>query len=136
MIEFKRKYAISLLIVFWCALFAATHIPGEAFIDLPFTVSDLVAHGVAYFILSVLFLMAIRRPDVSLTTDARRLFVVLGLYAACDELLQIPIPGRYGSWKDWGADILGMVTALIIVFLFYRWQRRRSQSGEKVSESV
>jgi len=121
----NRRLVFAALIVFWCVLFTATHIPGKTLARFPIKTSDLLAHFVAYFILTVLYRATFGRVDTSFRADAFRVSVVLITYAACDELLQIPIPGRYASWKDLAADTCGIILALVAVKGYHLLTRAR-----------
>ena len=121
----KKLRAISaiLLYSYWIALFVATHIPGNA---LPSTggLSDKLLHVIAYGILTTLllfFLSAKNTIETSVWSWAYvKTVLIVVAYAAADELLQIPIPGRYAELGDWTADLLGILSALTIWALL-RW---------------
>ena len=104
------------LAAYWLALFVGTHVP------LPVVKSigrsDKLLHWASYTGLSFLLTTVVSlRHSLTWRTC---LIVALGLaaYAALDELLQIPIPGRHADVWDWGADVggvfCGLVTALAI----------------------
>lgn len=46
-------------------------------------------------------------------------FAVLAVYAAIDELTQIPV-GRTGSVNDWLADVVGAAIGLVLFAVFRR----------------
>ena len=106
--------ATVILISYWVALFMATHVPADLGSDLPLWDSwDKYAHFAGYSVLAVLLALAVslRRP---LTwAGFLAMAMVLAAYAAVDELLQLPVPGRYGSLEDWLADISGTAIGLV-----------------------
>lgn len=134
---FQKTSAI-LLCSYWVALFAATHIPGSA---MPNTggLSDKLLHVIAYGILTFLLLLflnskiAIKRATWP-WTYLRALLVVVA-YAVADELLQIPIPGRYAEFRDWIADLLGILSGLTIWSLL-RWALGHISSWASGGDSV
>lgn len=93
------------LVVYWVALFAATHIPRiPAALQMPG--SDKWQHFAAYGGLA--FLLSIRQfggKPLSWKTAAQILGILI-VYGALDELSQIPV-GRDAEWYDWLADIIG-----------------------------
>jgi VanZ family protein len=48
-----------------------------------------------------------------------------------DELHQKFVPGRQCDWKDWIADIIGILTGLIIYLVF---EKQKYQKNEKQRE--
>ncbi|TWU11403.1 VanZ like family protein [Symmachiella macrocystis] len=116
-----RTWIRIVLIVYWSALFIGTHAPtvpsGVA------EVSDKLLHYLAYGGLA--FLLAMDQNARGPLTWRRRgqIFAVVAVYAALDELLQIPV-GRTADIRDWVADILGALCGLGGHFLF-GWGIRR-----------
>ena len=121
--------ALAGLVVFWCILFTATHVPGSVLAKLGFSIYDLVAHFVSYFILTVLYMLAFPRLEKSFCQFACRIFAILAVYAVFDELLQHPIPGRFASLSDIGADLGGVILALALAE-GYRWLSQGRRSSE------
>jgi VanZ family protein len=98
---------------FWLALFVSTHLPSNLPI-LPKSGVDKVVHFTAFAILASLLAMTWQLSAGHLT--ARHLvvvWIVLVVYAALDELTQIPV-GRECSIWDWTADALGVALALVL----------------------
>jgi VanZ family protein len=118
--------AATLLLLYWCALFAGTHLPGNS--SGPARYNDKTAHYVGYaglaFLLS--FGWYARRP----WNRSGMLWVlaIAATYGMLDELSQIPIPSRSGEWDDWVADLLGAVSGIVAFTLVLTvaralWQR-------------
>jgi VanZ family protein len=98
---------------FWLALFVSTHLPSNLPI-LPKSGNDKVVHFTAFAILATLLATTWQLTAGHLT--ARHLvvvWIVLVVYAALDELTQIPV-GRDCSFWDWTADALGAAVALVL----------------------
>jgi VanZ family protein len=100
--------------LYWLLLFTVTHLPGSAAMAPPY-VWDKGAHFLAYAGLAFLLASAIRAANSEGRIKRSPLWTVLPVaaaYAALDELIQVPIPGRYGDLRDWIADMLGAAAGL------------------------
>jgi len=93
--------------VYWIGLFVVTHLPPSR---LPQTrIDDKLAHFISYAILTALLLASLQFSRLSPRAAAWWTVAVLCVYAAVDELLQIPV-GRICSLQDWLADVSGVIT--------------------------
>jgi VanZ family protein len=104
--------ARTLAAVYLLVLFAATHIPLESHGG-P-THADKIVHYAAYASLTVLVLLGWRLTIGRL--QARHYFAVWiagTLYGVFDEVTQTPV-GRTADVNDWAADVLGIVTGLLL----------------------
>jgi len=106
---------MTVLIIYWLALFLGTHAPITSRVVPP--ISDKLLHFGAYTGLAVLCAanVWIFRP-----LNFRSLavvFVVLACYGIVDELLQIPV-GRHCDINDWYADLKGVAVGLALSFGF------------------
>ena len=61
-------------------------------------------------------------PNVFSVSPALSTGAFAALYALCDEIHQIFVPGRWATLRDWLADVAGI---LIVVGLLALWRRRR-----------
>jgi VanZ family protein len=106
------RLILGLLIVYWLAIFVATHLPPTR---LPETgVGDKTAHVVGYFGLGVLlYLWLWLRFPTRRWTGVWVLGICM-VYGVMDELLQIPI-GRHATVGDWIADIIGAGMAVAVM---------------------
>jgi len=104
----------------WAALVAAASLvplppgPGQAFL---FPGSDKVAHALAYAVLCALIVWStagVRRGGRLLASAG-----AAGLFGLLMELLQ-PLTGRTCDMKDWAADVLGVVAAILAIALVAR----------------
>ena len=99
------------VVVYWIVLATATHVPRlPSGVSLPH--GDKAAHYLAYAILAFLLSWAWATRHAYFPKGLLFALVVAIAYGAIDELTQIPVPGRYGEWYDWGADALGAVTGV------------------------
>jgi VanZ family protein len=106
---------------YWLALFAATHVPNDMPI-LPSGRADKLVHFAAYAVLAALLATTWQLAAGHLTMrHLVILWIVIVLYGAIDEWLQIPV-GRDCNLWDWTADALGALTALVL----FAWVMRRS----------
>jgi VanZ family protein len=105
-----------LAVLAWFVLFVATHWPTTP--DLGNVGGlDKIVHFAAFAVLAVLCCWAVScRWRLNL---ARLSWIVAALtaYAALDELLQIPIPGRTADPLDWFADLAGATCGAIAFVL-------------------
>ena len=112
-----RKLTGLALSGYWFALFVATHIPLPDRLIPPKT--DKIIHCAAYFVLAVLFSLYFRLRGYTRWRTFCVVLVTLVIWGAVDEVLQIPIPGRFGDVADVIADavgtILGAATSLIVI---------------------
>ena len=111
----RNRMAIRvILIVYWCLMFAGTHMPKVP--DALEQVSDKTLHFLAYcglYVLLVIDAVARRRVSGKLLIGFAALCAVYGIV---DELLQIPV-GRSADVRDWLADMRGVLTGIVVVFV-------------------
>lgn len=119
------------LIVYWLAMFVGTHvhIPSESEL-MPLEIyGDKILHFTAFAGLGFL-LAAYRWQRAALTLSSHvKMFSILALYGAADELTQIPV-GRTADWMDWVAGILGSALGLIFFAFLAAGVRRLSHSRQ------
>ena len=131
MIEYLEKNKVRAvylpLIIYWLVLLTATSLPGK---DLPnLGVSDKLEHFTAYFILAVILNLAlIVQNKYSLLKLKSSIFtiIIIGSYAALDELHQLFIPGRSCDIKDWAADFIAACIGVSVIFLIRVKSRNRN----------
>ena len=104
--------ARTLATIYLLVLFAATHIPFESHGGPSY--ADKVVHYAAYAALTVLVLLGWQLTiGVLQPKHYFAVWLVGTLYAAMDEVTQIPV-GRTADMNDWAADVLGIVTGLLV----------------------
>ncbi len=118
----QQKITASLLILYWSALFVATHIPIPASVRQA-DVSDKGLHLLANLILIFLFWFTVsdgRKADWRKAGPWLVLAITLA-YAAFDELSQSLIPGRSCDPRDLVADLTGTCMGLAAFSFFSFW---------------
>lgn len=126
----KGKLLYFPLVIYWLVLIVLTTLPGK---DLPKTgINDKIEHFSAYFILGILLsLTLLFQNKFSKIKKYFTLFtgLIIGLYAALDEIHQLFVPGRDCDILDWTADMIGAsIGILLIIFLIKIFQySRKSQ---------
>ena len=110
-----KTLALALLVVYWLALVAGTHVPRAPNVLLPKNVSDKLLHLTAYGGLAFLICLnwSLRRPFT--WRQGAIVLALLAGFGALDEVTQIPV-GRDCDILDWTADIAG-ATAGVGLFL-------------------
>ena len=115
-------FAAVILLVYWLALFVATHVP-----DVPnktgLPYGDKLAHTVAYAILAWLAAMVLRILHWPLTRICVTVFMTCAIYGAIDEWLQ-QYTGRRSDVLDWTADVVGASIGLAIFLVSHETVRR------------
>lgn len=112
----RRRISVKVLLLvgFWLSAFVATHLPRVPQ-NLP-RVSDKTMHFVAFAILGGLLSWVLHRRDTGIARHALVVLLVIAVYGAVDELLQIPV-GRHCDIRDWIADMLGATAGLFAFHL-------------------
>ena len=112
-----RKNLGRVLVIYWLLLFAGTHLPLKLESEAP-AGSDKAVHLIAYAGLAFLWAFRVSASRHFRWKDAGLIFLALAVFAAADELLQIPV-GRHADVRDWVADCGGAVLGLLIFQGFY-----------------
>ena len=121
------------LVLFWLAVFAATHTPVQ---HLPHTgvSNDKLQHLLAYAVLGALLTSAL----ATLRPWSWRLVVIAiaiaGAYGVIDELTQLLV-GRTADPKDWIADVIGATIGSVVAGFFCavvaKWTRKGQEPSAK-----
>jgi VanZ family protein len=109
------------LVLYWPTLFILAHIPVPQFVGQA-QISDKNLHFFAYLILVFLLWFAIS-PDKKVSwcrTAVWWVLLVMISYGAADEWLQGCV-GRSCDIKDFAADLVGVLTGLILLSFFTFW---------------
>ena len=107
------RIAIVALLIYWVLLFIGTHIPPNSKLLAKVHENDKAFHALAFAGLSFLMAWAIPTDRARLHKNTLLAAFVAVVYAAMDELLQIPV-GRSADWKDFAADCIGILTGLTV----------------------
>lgn len=132
-----RRLLVGVLVCYWLAAFAATHVPVPRGVELPKN-SDKVAHfviyaGLAYLLGLCLWAAGHLRPQKYLLIIAITL-----VYAVADELLQIPV-NRQADFADGTADLIGAIIGIAALHVsrpvLDRLLRRSEEGDQRISPS-
>ncbi len=112
----NRFYIIHLpLILYWIVLFILTSLPSNISLDM--NVSDKIEHFGAYGLLSFLLYLTLffqKKYQLLNKFPATIALLLASFYGMVDELHQLLVPGRFADIRDWTADFLGSVLAVLI----------------------
>ncbi len=108
----RVRIAVVLLVLYWAALFVATHVP-MSIIDMGHN-RDKVAHFSAYAGLTFLLAWVLCYRRRLTLRDWIALLGVAAIYGAVDELFQSWVPGRSADLWDWLADVGGAVFGIAV----------------------
>ena len=124
------KYLLLALVLYWAAMFVATHIPGDAMPEQSLGL-DKLAHFTAYAILAWLAAMLLRVTGWWNWKTALAIVFVAAIYGAIDEWLQ-PYFDRHADVDDWLADMVGVAFGLLVFYftqpLIWRWNVNRKKT--------
>jgi len=100
------RIAIVALCIYWLLLFIGTHIPPNKLLARVHQ-SDKLLHCVAFAGLAFLMCWAVPTIRTQLYRNTLTGGAICVIYAAIDEILQIPV-GRTADWLDFYADCIGV----------------------------
>lgn len=121
------------LLAYWAALFIATHLPSSSLPKLHW--SDKAYHAIAYAGLAFLLGWAIPVSQGKLLRHIVLVFAIGTIYGGLDELTQTLIPSRSCDFRDFLADVLGLVIGLT-VYLVLRGSLLRLGWGRRLIWSL
>lgn len=118
----RQKLTIGTLICYWPALFVLAHIPIPQLVR-EAHVSDKSLHFAAYLILTFLLWFAFNPNRKANWRKASAWWVLLVIagYGIVDELLQGCVASRSCDIRDYIANIVGMITGMILCSLLNFW---------------
>lgn len=131
-IQRSSRFAGPALFAYVAVLLIGTHLPGSTLEQVSFSDHDKILHFAAYAVLSLLAFNFMSAHPVDSRKCFVLLFVSLAVFAALDELTQIPVPGRFGSWGDWRADIAGIFVSLTLAACLAQYRRFRLASLQRI----
>ncbi len=118
----RHKYILIALLVYWPALFTATHIRTLPHFVGQLGMTDDMMHYLAYLVLVCLVWLAVSPYD-KVNWQRPKVWIVLAVivwYGAIDEWLQ-GFVGRETEVTDLISDLCGALTSLIILSIFDFW---------------
>lgn len=114
----KQKIMLWLPACLWGLLIlTVSSIPGPRLPSDPFFGFDKCAHGLEYFIFTIIILVTLRKQQMR-KCSVKELYWIVGFiacFALFDEVHQMAIPGRFFSWYDFAADVSGALIATGVV---------------------
>ena len=118
----KKKMIIIPLLIYWPTLFVLAHIPIPQLVRKA-GVSDKIIHFVAYLVLVFLlwFVIGSDRKVTWRRATAWWVLLVMVCYGMVDELLQGVVAGRSCDAMDFLADLVGVLTGLILFAFLAFW---------------
>jgi VanZ family protein len=117
----RHKFAIAALLLYWPAIFAATHLPIPKLVQRA-GINDKMIHFLAYLILTLFIWIAVS-PQKKVNWLKWPVWVTLAaaaFYGIMDEWLQ-GFVGRSTDIMDFRADMIGVIACLIILTFFSFW---------------
>ena len=101
------------------AIFTLSGVSNEDLPNLTFHIWDKFLHLIAFGVLGILIYRSFVHANWDLISkNATILSIILSIiYGASDEFHQFYVPGRFASFSDWIADMIGA----IFFILLYRW---------------
>ncbi|QDT64573.1 VanZ family protein [Calycomorphotria hydatis] len=116
-----RRFLPVALVLWFCGMFAATHIPFDSDqISSPFPLFDKAVHLALYLGLGGLATLTWSSRREMTARDQVLILLILFAVGAADELLQIPISGRHADVWDWVTDLFGATLGFSIARLALR----------------
>lgn len=127
----KSRLALVALCLYWPTIFLISHIP-KRYVPKNVEISGTIVHLGAYFILTLLiFLNAGLLCSTSLRSKKTWFLAgVIAVYAAVDELLQLFVPGRYGSLTDWTIDVAACLFCIVLLAILAGVRQYRSADSD------
>ena len=110
------------LILFAGLIFYGSSIPKLPSLEFGFDYIDKLAHLIEFFIFALLAIRAIVHFPVDLrglSTYSYTIVISL-MYAFSDEFHQIYVPGRHADLYDIGADLTGILLAILVHCLYHK----------------
>ena len=111
---------ISVVLIYMFLLLASSiipmdrEIPGFQFVmDLKPTIQNLI-HVPAYIVLAILFLQIFQNNRIEGWRRNALVLLGAGLIGILGEIIQISVPGRYGSLADIGLNFIGTIVGIFI----------------------
>jgi VanZ family protein len=128
----RRVLVVAAIGLYWLLLFVLTHLPGDPRPEPPEGVIphlDKLAHSAAFAGLAFLACVGAStfRPVTPQVLGS--VAAALALYAAVDEQTQGWVPFRVPDFRDWVADMLGMLVGLCAFLLACRLASRSARAA-------
>lgn len=112
---FQIPWQLLMLVIFIQSSISSLKLP-----DFAFNLGDKILHFIVFGILGILTARGLRNAKNRIVKE-NYISITLLLciaYGILDEIHQYFVPGRYFSWWDWVADILGVIT-LVLIYKYF-----------------
>ncbi len=121
-----RRAILIICVTSWLAAFTATHVP----VSIPrgVHVSDKTLHTVGYFFLTGAFLLTLATRGKARSLRIALTLAIMTAYGAFDELTQ-ELVNRSAEWRDFLADLTGVILAVIVVEAILWLKTKRSATA-------
>ena len=134
MLKTLQKYKLQLVYVplglYWLVLLTLTSLPGP---DLPdVNISDKIEHLLAFWVLAILLKLTLWvQNKYRKLKEHSSVFtlIIIGVYAALDEIHQLFIPGRDCDILDWFSDMSGALIAVLIISFVIKYLSKKKEPG-------
>lgn len=116
----KKLYIYYPLTIYWIILLAATSLPTDSLPSIG--LNDKIEHLFAYFILSILFTLALYVQEKNQFLKKNwnvYSVIILTAYGIFDEVHQFFIPGRFFDWLDLLSNFVGIILGVYIVRKYF-----------------
>jgi VanZ family protein len=109
------------------AIFIQSSFSSLKLIDLEFDPMDKILHFIVFGILGILTARGFRNAKTRIVKENyfSLTLIICIIYGASDEIHQYFVPGRYSSWADWIADVLGVIILVWVYRLYIDSKNRK-----------
>ena len=111
---------IVVVLIYMFMLLASSAIPMDRqiqglqfIIDLKPTIQNFL-HIPMYMVLAILFLLVLKNYQFHGRKRSILVFLAAGLIGILGEIIQIPVPGRYGGLSDIGLNFIGTIAGILL----------------------
>jgi len=125
---FRRGWLAFLAAAYAITLVLATHYPKPEQLLGRYGHADKLLHVVAYFLLAVFVVTAVRGAGRWSHRAAVAVVLALAAFGAIDEITQ-PLFGRTADVLDWAADCVGIAVGILLVAITSSVWARGSRQG-------
>ena len=125
---FQFPWQLLMLSIFIQSSIGSLKIP-----DFGFKLSDKILHFIVFGTLGILMARGMRNAKNKIVNESyiSITLMICIVYGILDEVHQYFVPGRYFSWWDWVADILGVITLVWIYKRFIESSELKDEESGK-----
>ena len=125
---YQFPWLFLMLIIFIQSSISSIKLP-----DIEFDLADKLVHFLVFGFLGILTAKGLANSGNKRIKENYILLtlVICILYGASDEIHQYFVPGRFSSWGDWIADVLGVIVMIGIYIGFKMYQESKNKKLRK-----